>query len=375
MKHAGRFFALLSVLALVSTTLRAQSDFYDDVMAGICEEFYEETTPGENYTGFKKIWHNSLDWCKVNNVADKLDLGISLSTMGLGIELKTPATKWADIRAGIDWMPRFNVPMSFNLNTFQDGLPTGNFNKVASMLYDMTGLVIDETVHMTGKGHMINFKFIVDVFPFQSNRHWHFSAGFYAGTSMVARAVNTFEEKQTLVGLNIYNRAFEYFHQLENIYDVPLGGGAYMDPEMVEKLQNRFNDYGRMGIHIGNFSHDIIGKDGEIIYKADEPYIMEPAPDGSISAKAYVNHFKPYIGAGYSTYLDPGKKWNFSVDLGALFWGGDPDVINHDYVSDVNVNFTKDLYNIRGKVGQYMKIVKALPVYPVLALRLSYSIL
>lgn len=310
----------------------------------------------------KTTWYEVKDWCLDHQVADRLDVGVSLSSMGLGIDVETRATKWVNVRAGVDWMPRFSLPMSFNLNTFSNDMPTGNFNKVAEMLFDATGIEMDETVHMKGKGSMVNFKLLVDVFPFQNNRHWHVTAGFYAGTSMIASAVNTYDEKPTLVGLNIYNRAYQYFTTLEDIFNVPIGGGAFMDPEEVERLQERFNEYGRMGIHIGNF------KDGT-------PYIMEPAPDGTISAKAYVNHFKPYLGIGYSTDLDHAKRWHFSVDIGALFWGHSPKVINHDYTTGKDINFTKDLVNIRGKVGDYINVVKALPVYPMLAVRFSYSIL
>ena len=135
-----------------------------------------------------------------------------------------------------------------------------------------------------------------------------------------------------------------------------------MDPDLVEELQEKFRQYGRMGIHIGDF------KDGT-------PYIMEPSPDGMVSAKAYVNHFKPYLGAGYNTDIDRDGRWHFGVDLGVLFWGGAPDVINHDYTTGKDINFTKDLINVRGKVGSYVRAIKSFPVFPVLAVRFSYTIL
>lgn len=343
---------------------KAQEPDYVDVMAGMCEDFYdvEMPPPQKKSSGLTKYLDSALQWSQTNHVADALDIGLSISSMGIGLEVKTPVTKWVDLRAGLDWLPRFSVPLSFNLNTYSDGLPTGNFNHVASMLYDMTGIYVDETVNMTGKAQMLNFKFMVDVYPVPSNRHWRVTAGFFAGTSKAATAVNTYEEKPTLVGLNIYNRAYEYFTHLESIYDVPLGGGTYMNPELVEKLQSKFEKYGRMGVHIGDF------KDGT-------PYIMEPAPDGSVSAQAFVNHFKPYLGAGYSTDLDQKGKWHLGVDLGVIFWGGAPSVINHDYVTGKDINFTKQLVNIRGKVGDYMNVIKAFPVYPLVAVRISYSIL
>lgn len=333
---------------------------YWDPMANQCSSLYDEPQPGVvKKTGFSGWLDNTWSWCKQNNVADHLDAGISLSTMGIGLEVKTPVTKWVDLRLGVDWMPRFNVNMDFDLATFSDGLPTGNFSHVQDMVYKMTGIEMDESVMMNGHASMVNFKFIVDVYPIPNNRHWRVSAGFYAGTSQIAKAINDYDEKPTLVGLNIYNRAYEYFTHLESIYDVPLGGGTYMNPETVVKLQERFNTYGHMGIHIGNF------KDGT-------PYLMEPAPDGTISARAVVNHFKPYLGIGYSTDLDAMGKWHLGVDLGALFWGA-PKVLNYDYSTGREINFVKDLTDIRGKVKDYINIVKALPVYPVLSVRVSYS--
>lgn len=353
MKHLISYISLFLIAVFLPLGGKAQD-------ASVSQEDISIVSVSEIFTPAKDtvpMLPQSHSWFKRHNIADHLDVGIDIGSMGVGIEVKTPVTRWAQVRAGVVWMPRFTVPMSFNLNTYSDGIPTGNFNRVAQMLYDMTGITLDEKVNMKGKGSMVNFKFLIDVFPFQKNRHWHFTAGFYLGTSKIATAINTYEEKPTLVGLNIYNRGYEYFTNLESIYSVP-----YLDPELVEKLQARFRSYGRMGVHIGDFA------DGK-------PYIMEPSPDGTVSAKALVNRFKPYIGAGYSTFLDKGRRWNFAVDLGALFWGGEPDVINHDYYTGRDINFTKELHNIRGKVGDYMDIIKALPVYPVLQLSISYSIL
>lgn len=306
---------------------------------------------------------NERSWFKRNDVFNHLDVGVSIGSTGVGLDLSTSLTKFGRIRAGVDWLPRFTMPLTFSLSTYTDGMPTDNFDHVASMLDDMTGIKIDEQVKMTGKGSMLNFKFLIDFFPIPKNKHWYLTVGFYAGTSQIAKAINTKEEKPTLVGLNIYNRAYEYFTNPDlDIYEVPLGGGAYLDPDEVEKLQERFKSYGRMGIKIGEFAEGT-------------SYIMEPAPDGTVSAKAFVNYFKPYFGLGYTTHLDNKQRWHLGIDLGCLFWGGAPDVINHDYVTGKDINFTKDLHNIRGKVGDYMNIVKSLPIYPVLSLRFSYTIL
>lgn len=364
---------ILTIIVLIFCCFRTEAQELEDaeVLEGQCLSLYEATESSQkiapSFSGkcldwFSGKWSVVSGWCKEHNVADRLDVGVSVGTLGIGLEVKTPATKWVDVRAGIDWVPRFKVPMDFNLSTFEDGLPTGNFHNVAQMVYEYTGLEMDESVRMYGIGSMVNFKLLADIYPVPTNRHWHITAGFYAGTSQIGRAYNSHVEKPTLVALNIYNRAFEYFSNVEDIYDVALGGGTYMDPELVLKLKEKFNHYGRLGIHIGDF-------------KSGGSYIMEPSPDGTVTAKALVNHFKPYLGGGYSTELDSEGKWHFGVDVGVLFWGGVPRVINHDYLTDRDINFTKDLMNIRGKVGDYVKIMKGFPVYPMLSFRFSYTIL
>ncbi len=294
-------------------------------------------------------------WCGDNNVANNLDVAITAGTDGRGLEASTPVTRWASLRAGVQWLPSFHMPMHFDITTFSGGLEGNNISHVQQMLYDMTGLEMDDKVKMIAKPTVVNFKLLVDVYPFQNNRHWHFTAGFFMGNRTIAKAVNAKEEMPTLVALNIYNRGYEYFTNIEDVTDVNIGGSNYIDPDKVEEIQAKFHEYGHIGIHIGDF------KDGK-------PYYMEPDTDGSVSAKAYTNRFKPYLGFGYSGAIDKEKRWNVGVEAGALFWGGAPDVINHD-----GVNMTKDLDNIRGRVGDYMKIVKALPVYPVIDFKINYT--
>ena len=310
----------------------------------------------------RDLLYDFTDWCDSHKIANSLTAAVSIGDMGIGLEVKTPITKWVDLRAGIAWVPRFKVLMRYNLNTYKDGVPTGNFDKIAQMVYDNTGIEMDAIVRMYGVGSMVNFKLLADIFPIPSNRHWHLTAGFYEGTAHIGKAYNAKDEKPTLVGLNVYNRGYEYFTNLTDIFNVPLGNNTYMDPDVVENLQNKFRNFGRIGVKIGYF------KDGT-------PYIMEPAPDGSVSANAFIKHFKPYLGAGYSTSVDKEGKWHIGVDLGVLFWGGAPNVIYHDYSLGKDISFTHDLVNIRGKVGRNMNIIKSFPVWPVLEISFSYTIL
>ena len=46
--------------------------------------------------------------------AQNLDLGVTLGTDGIGLDLSTPVIKnWVNVRAGFTYMPRVNATMHF----------------------------------------------------------------------------------------------------------------------------------------------------------------------------------------------------------------------------------------------------------------------
>ena len=49
-----------------------------------------------------------------------------------------------------------------------------------------------------------------------------------------------------------------------------------------------------------------------------------------------------------------------------MFWGGVPTVLTHD-----GTNLVKDVENLMYKTGDYVRVVKKFPAYPVLNLRIS----
>jgi hypothetical protein len=87
-------------------------------------------------------------------------------------------------------------------------------------------------------------------------------------------------------------------------------------------------------------------------------------------AEMKVNSFKPYLGFGYGGNLIKGNdRCKISFDCGALFWGGTPSIKTHD-----GTDLTKDVENIRGKVGDYVDLAKKIKVFPVLNLRVAYRL-
>lgn len=290
------------------------------------------------------------NWFRRHHVADNLDVAFTAGTTGLGLEIATPVTRWATLRAGWDGMPSFKLPLDFSITTYANGAVSNNFEKVKDMMLKLTGDEIDDVVTMNCRPTITNFKLLVDVFPFKNNRHWHFTTGFYLGGSVIGKAVSSPDETNSLVAMNLYNRIYDKMDESKG--EAPIIGDIYLSPERYEELMS----YGRVGIHLGD-------------YKDGTPYYMMPKPNGTVSAKAYTNRFKPYLGFGYSGACDKAGRLRVGVEAGALFWGGAPDVITHD-----GVNMTKDLVNIRGRVGDYMRFLKKMVVYPGISFRISYTL-
>ncbi len=295
----------------------------------------------------------SRNLLKEHHIFDNLDVAFTLGTTGLGLEVATPITKWTRLRVGFDGIPKFNLPMNFDVATYagEDADNTeNNFDKVKDIMLDITGEEMDETVRMNAKPNIYNFKLLVDVYPFQNDRRWHVTAGVYFGSRVIGRAINDKRETNSLVAMNLYNRIFDKMESSGG--NDPLFGDIYISPETYERMMQ----YGRVGIHLGDF------KDGT-------PYYMTPETNGTVSAVAYANSVKPYLGFGFASPVDKQQRLNLGFEAGVLFWGGSPDVMLPD-----GVNMTKDLKDIRGKVGTYVNFMKALRVYPAVSFRISYTI-
>lgn len=289
-------------------------------------------------------------------IFNQLDLALNLGTTGLGLEVATPVTEWVKLRAGFDFTPHIRVPMHFGLQAYRMGngtIDAGNFGKIQELMNGLTGYDIDDVVDVDGRPTLANFKFLVDVYPFARNRHWHFTAGFYAGNRRVGKAVNTMGEMPSLLAVGLYNRAYEYIMETDFIEE-PIYNDIYLSPDAAEQLKEMAEREGRLGVHMGD-------------YPDGTPYMLEPDKDGMVKANAYVNAFKPYVGFGYGGAMSADKRWNISFDAGAMFWGGAPKVVTHEGVE------MNQLSNVPGKVGTYLKLIKTMKVYPVVALRISYT--
>ena len=311
---------------------------------------------------------------QAQNMFNHLDLGVTLGTTGIGLDAAMPVGDYVKLRTGFEVMPRFNYDMNFGVESF-DGTGTSidqsTFNRMAEVLYGLTGFKVDQNVTMKGKPTMWNFKFMVDVYPFKNNKHWHFTAGFHWGPSKIAEAVNAQEDSPSLFAVGMYNHIYDVAYA-DWVLDIPTPlietettGAVYMDPNMEKTILSM----GRMGIPIGKYSHDMTDAQGNV-HKKGETYYMQPNENSMVSVDARTNSFKPYLGVGYEGRLIKGNdNYKIGFDAGLMFWGGTPSIITHD-----GMDLANDVEDINGKVGDYVKLIKGVKAFPVLNLRITRRI-
>ena len=314
-------------------------------------------------------------WGKFNH----LNVGVTLGTTGLGVEASMPINNYLWVRSGLSFMPRMEVPMTFEIQVGDDPKTSkAKFNRMSSALESFTGKPVSDNVYMTGKAKMWNWNVLFDIYPFQQNLHWRVTAGFFLGPSNVAEAFNQTESMASLVAVDIYNNVYDKLHgkskrELAGVKLIDLGPGyedVYMDLNMLLKMQEMFDNAGRMGLYLGDYSHDITDEDGNVIHKKGDPYVMTPDDDHMVKADMKVNAFKPYIGFGYDGRLVKGNdRLHVGFDAGIMLWGGKPCLYAHDGTDLIN-----DVENITGKVGDYVDQMSKLVIYPVANVRFTYTI-
>ena len=316
----------------------------------------------ENHSEYIPIWQ----YWQEHNIFQHLDASVTLGSTGVGIDVSSPMGDFFQLRGGISVMPKFDYKMNFEVQVGEyDDLD--NFNRLAGALESLTGYKVDKSVDMIGNPTWWNAHLLVDVFPFK-NKHWHFTAGVYLGSSKVAKGYNTTEEMASLLAVGIYNRLYEKGINFEPLVVLP-DGRQWPDGEI--KMQNQiyylFKDYGRMGAHIGEYAYDVYDAEGNLLHEKGKPYMMEPDEDGMVKVRVKVNAVRPYLGFGYGGRLLKGNdSYKISFDCGAMFWGGTPHIYTHD-----GTDLSKDVEHIEWKVGTYVDLLKAFKVFPVLNLRIT----
>lgn len=358
---------------------------------------------------------------KPKNILNHMDVGVSLGTMGFGIDLAMPVTDWVRVRAGYSCLPFTlggNFPIQTRTGTLQEsGLQKFidkrdqidyyldkynlNLNDPSLAVYkekldQFRDVEMKDHVSMNLKPNMHQFKFLVDIMPIPGNKHWTLTTGFYAGSSNIGTAVNQEKETMLLKAVNAYNDIYTLFCMHDEF------GGHGAIPEIEDPVRNN----GIAGFFLGYFEN------------GDKAF-MVPDKDGKAKARMTdVWKVRPYVGLGFNTHLSKNHRWNLNVDAGVMFMGGkpkvfvdnvyrieDPIAIPQDYYDagfiaedladygDIvrpkldmtgyevyreplqNVDMLNDIHDIPGKVGSAVRTAHTLTkVYPNLSVTFSYRL-
>lgn len=321
--------------------------------------------------------------CKPSNpYVTGIDAAVTVGTTGVGLDVTVPVSEVVKVRTGFTWTPRLHATMNFGVKVGDkvesDEEQQQKFNKLSDMLEEMTGTRVDNSIDMVGTPTMDNFKLLVDIHPFR-NKNWHFTTGFYWGNSKFAQAKNALYDGTSLVAVSMYNNLYERVKaSYENFIPYMQMGDQYLYAS--KDLYDKFINYGRMGVNLGE------KEDGTM-------FRLEPDANNNVSATIKVNSFKPYLGFGYGGRLiKHNNNYWVNFDAGVLFWGGTPKIItndiykvtfepNEDYTEaekmetiEKGIDLAKDVHNVPGKVGDYVRTIKSFKVYPVLEFRIARRI-
>lgn len=258
-----------------------------------------------------------------------LDFAVTAGTLGFGFDVSSPMTKWARLRVGAEFRPLKHYNPTFGMEVAENlskQISSDRFDKLATMMSEFTGYKPANKIKMEGDLGINQFKFLVDIFPFKNNRHWHFTAGFYYGSSnTLIEAKNTAESMNTLTAVTIYNTMYRralanknpistssldasgikmdsYIDKLRRwgsnsndangnatitskkvdySYEYEDNGHIYTASSSFEVKQGSFSDYG-ISIPLGKYKHDVIATE-DIYYDYSEKLYVEGPTSADVS--------------------------------------------------------------------------------------------
>ena len=92
-------FACMLVLAVLGLGAFAQTD---GVETNSTLKELEEVNQSKKYIPVSQYW-------KEHDIFQHLDLSVTLGTTGIGIDVASPVTEWAQLRLGYEFMPVLTV--------------------------------------------------------------------------------------------------------------------------------------------------------------------------------------------------------------------------------------------------------------------------
>lgn len=219
---------------------------------------------------------------KDHDIFNHLGVSAGVGTTGITVELGTTITPWVQMRAGVDFMPKFSLKTSLDLEEY--GVDASQYYQGPELNeIDVKGQLKNTTGHV-----------IFDIFPFAKKSSFHISAGAYFGPSSVITATNT-------SGQDLLQEVYEYNHRMGQWAGIP-------------------DEAGKVGATLGD-------------------YFIEPDANGNLAASIKVKKFRPYVGIGFGRIV-PKRRINCLFDLGVQFWGK-PEIWNdtaHERLTEEGAN-------------------------------------
>lgn len=321
-----------------------------------------------------------------------LDIAGSVGTTGLGIELNVKPSPWVGIRVGGNYTPHINMPNHYgwSVGGTQEWILDENgerhfprFEKMADLMYDLTGNRPDQRVKMNRYPTMNNVKLLVDVYPFK-NKKWHGTVGFYYGNRNFAYGENDIHDAAMLTTVATYNNIYTMV-----MNEMPVRAGSkniYLGNSFGKLLE----EYGKVTVALGTFTHDIYDDDGNVLYHEGDHFYLEPDDNCMVTVDARVNRFKPFVGLGYmGNMTKKSDRWKIGFDAGVMFWGGHPtatttrkeqtieiDGKGQKYIVNkyYDLDLTRDVTGLPVECRQEITFLKILRFLPVLELKICYNI-
>lgn len=336
------------------------------------------------------------------NYFNHMDLGVNVSSTGVGADIAMPVGNFVRMRTGFTYMPKFTFTSNFDVQ-FLGNISADKLRRMKNVMQEFSGQPVQDNVDAIMKPTWSNFKFLVDVFPFRGNKHWSITAGFYVGPSRVGEAINDENAISTLSAVNMYNSMYE-----KACKDVPMITVEYEDGSMHNfdiPLKSEFVKAGMMGMPLGYFPNNVDDPNDPDYDPHRFRAVMVPNKNCLAKAEMEVSKFRPYVGLGYNTSLSKNGKWKLAVDAGVMFLGGSPHVyVDNVYRVDSNddynfiswdqekfdetgnvdeawvkqvpqrIDLTRDVTEIPGKVGDMVSTVKKFKCWPVLSITFSHKL-
>ena len=311
-----------------------------------------------------------------------MDLGLSISSTGIGADISMPVGDYVRLRTGFTYMPRFTFNSNFNVN-FMGQVSDDKLRRMKDMMTYFTGEPMKDNIDMQMRPSWAQFKFLVDIMPFKNNKHWNVTLGFYAGPSTIGEALNDPSGNTTLSGVRMYNSMYIKDCKGEPMIQYERSDGTISRFDL-QIMDGRLEEMGMMGAHMGYFP------DGS---KA----VMVPNGDNQAKAEMTICKIRPYVGFGYTTALSRDHRFNMAIDAGVMFMGGSP----HVYVDNVyhvskdddydmiywddeagkwqdkpaeRIDLTRDVTDIPGKVGDMVSTIKKFKCWPVLSITFTHRL-